>query len=310
MNRKISTSILSVIAGMSIIAGACYSPPPSNVMTASNSSEANANRAVAERSPGPAAVNTNTEKEKTLKGFEANLPDGFAAPATSVERTLLREYGSVFVAKGVRVPTKIVFRDQSEVAAFQAGLNTAAESIGGLRMELQSAAIDDLRKAIAEAKSEGLSITPRDADSARRSYDETVELWKSRVDPALKHWVANGKITQADAGRISALSPFEQVPEVLKLEEKGIYFARDLSKSIIYSVAPPGTSQHLSMLALDVKEFDDARVRAMLARHRWYQTVVSDLPHFTYLGADEGELSGLGLKRVSSGGRNFWVPDI
>ncbi|HMJ08621.1 MAG TPA: hypothetical protein VK468_06430, partial [Pyrinomonadaceae bacterium] len=83
-----------------------------------------------------------------------------------------------------------------------------------------------------------------------------------------------------------------------------------LSKSIIYSVAPPGASQHLSMLAFDVKEFDAEDVRVTLAKHRWFQTVTSDLPHFTYLGVAESELAGLGLKRVEHAGRPFWVPDI
>jgi hypothetical protein len=100
------------------------------------------------------------------------------------------------------------------------------------------------------------------------------------------------------------------VPEVFTLEEQGMFFAKDLSKSIIYSVAPPGTSQHLSLLAFDVKEFDDRRIRDLLARHGWFQTVVSDLPHFTFLGVEENELPGLGLKNITSIDRSFWVPDI
>lgn len=117
-------------------------------------------------------------------------------------------------------------------------------------------------------------------------------------------------MTQAEADKIKAMSPYEQVPEVLRLEEKGIFFSQDLSKSILYSVAPPGTSQHLSMLALDVKENADPKVRELLAKHHWYQTVVSDLPHFTYLGVPESELPKLGLKKVNGGGRTFWTPDI
>jgi hypothetical protein len=100
------------------------------------------------------------------------------------------------------------------------------------------------------------------------------------------------------------------VPVVLALETKGIWFAKDLSKSIIYSVAPPGTSQHLAMLAFDVKEFAERRVREILARNGWFQTVVSDLPHFTYLGVAENDLPDLGLKRVLSGEQAFWVPGI
>ncbi|MBA3693716.1 MAG: peptidase M15, partial [Acidobacteria bacterium] len=84
----------------------------------------------------------------------------------------------------------------------------------------------------------------------------------------------------------------------------------DLAKSIVYSVAPPGTSQHLSMLALDVNEHDDLRVRDVLAEHGWFQTVVSDLPHFTFLGVSKNQLSKLGLKKIFDSGRFFWLPNL
>ena len=241
--------------------------------------------------------------------FLSILPEGISA-TNSVESRLLAEYGAVFVSQGVLPPPKIVFEDESDVTTFQSELSVTVENIAGFNMELQSAAMNDLRSASSDARESGLTISPRDNDSARRSYDETVGLWASRVDPALKHWVSKRKLTQADADRIKALSPYEQVIEVLKLEDQGLFFAKDLSKSIIYSVAPPGTSQHLSMLAFDVKEHENAGVRDLLARHKWYQTVVSDLPHFTYLGVEESELPGLGLKKVTEGGRTFWVPDI
>ncbi len=136
-----------------------------------------------------------------------------------------------------------------------------------------------------------MTITPRGADSGQRNYSGTVKLWASRVDPGLIHWVKQGKLTEAEASKIRALSPFEQVSEIFKLESQGMYFAKDLSKSIIYSVAPPGTSQHISMLALDVSEHDNSKVRDILAKHGWFQTVISDLPHFTFLGVPENQLS-------------------
>jgi hypothetical protein len=256
-------------------------------------------------------TNENTNKMTEKIGFTANLPEGFRAPTDDAGRLLLKEYGAVFVARGgVTPPRTVVFKDQSEVSSFQSSLKTSTESIGGFSLELQAAAMDGLRKAIADAKAAGLSISPRDKDSAKRSYDETIELWNSRVDPALKHWVSKGKMTQAQADKLKSLSPYEQVPEVLKLEAQGIFFARDLSKSIIYSVAPPGTSQHLSMLAMDVKEHEDSKIRDILAKHGWYQTVVSDLPHFTFLGVSESELSKLGLKKTTDGGRAFWLPEV
>ena len=161
-----------------------------------------------------------------------------------------------------------------------------------------------------EASQNGVSITPRGDDAARRSYADTVELWASRVNPGLEHWSGKGRITPADVQKIKALSPYDQVPEIFRLESQGMYFSKDLSKSIIYSVAPPGSSQHLSMLALDVSENDNPKVREILAKHGWYQTVVSDLPHFTFLGVPESDLAKLGLKRTTDGGRTFWIPDI
>jgi hypothetical protein len=254
---------------------------------------------------------SNTTTTVSKIGFMSNLPENFQKPTDEPGRILFKEYGAVFVAKGgVVPPKKVVFRDSSEVSSFQATLTKSSESIGGFTLELQAAAMTALKAAIEDAKPQGLSISPRDKDSAKRSYDETIELWASRVDPALKHWVGLGKITQSDADRIKSLSPYEQVPEIFKLEAKGIWFAKDLSKSIIYSVAPPGTSQHLSMLAFDLKEHENEKVRAVLAKNGWYQTVTSDLPHFTFLGVAEDKLSGLGLKRVNDAGRTFWVPDL
>jgi hypothetical protein len=243
--------------------------------------------------------------------FYSNLPAGFQQPQNDAERLLLREYGAVFVARnGVTPPSKIVFKDEADVTAYQSGLTTAKENIGGIMVRLQQPGMTALLEARKEAQKAGVSINPRSADSSARNYEHTVDLWASRVNPGLIYWTGKGKITQADANRIKKLSPFDQVPEIFALEANGSYFAKSLDKSIIYSVAPPGASQHLSMLALDVREFDNAKVRAVLAKHGWFQTVTSDLPHFTYLGVSENELPGLGLKRVENSGRVFWVPDI
>lgn len=224
---------------------------------------------------------------------------------------IVNEYGSVLVTtNGAVPPDRIIFRNEDEVEAFQASVNRRKETIGGYAIELQSAAMAALQDAIAHANAVGLTITPRGSDSAKRSYGQTVQLWLSRVVPGLEHWINKGRILNTEADGIRSLKPYEQVAEILKLEEKGIYFAKDLSKSIMYSVAPPGASQHLSMLALDIAEFNDAGVRDILEKNGWYQTVISDLPHFTYLGVAENELPGLGLAKVLSTDRAFWVPDL
>lgn len=310
MGKNKTEAIVAVAAVVTICLG-CWSGGTNRSSSSDSSPTVSYTPAATNDNKRDTNENTNTNTMNSKIGFTANLPEGFRSPTDDAGRLLLKEYGAVFVARGgVTPPKTVVFKDQSEVSSFQSSLKTSSESIGGFTLELQSAAMDGLRKAIADAKAARLSISPRDKDSAKRTYDETIELWNSRVDPALKHWVGKGRMTQAQADKLKSLSPYEQVPEVLKLEAQGIYFARDLSKSIIYSVAPPGTSQHLSMLAMDVKEHEDPKIRDILAKSGWYQTVVSDLPHFTYLGVGDSELSKLGLKKVSDAGRTFWLPDV
>jgi hypothetical protein len=245
------------------------------------------------------------------KVFLKVLPPNFKYPEDDAGKVLLREYGAVFAASGGAVtPKKVIFRDESEVSAFQSSVESSTEMIGGMSMRLQKRAMTALLAAISEAAVSRLTITPRDTDAASRSYFESVSLWLSRVEPGLQHWISKRKITPEQATLIRSMPIEEQVSEILRLEKKGIYFARDLNKSILYSVAPPGTSQHLSMLAFDVKEHDDVRVRSIMTRHGWHQTVVSDLPHFTYLGLSEDKLTSRGLKMVINYGRKYWVPDL
>jgi hypothetical protein len=245
------------------------------------------------------------------KSYRDNLPPNFRVPDDEVGKRIMSDYGAVYVARGgVTPPPTVMFSSESECSSWQSQVRTSRAQIGSVTIELQETAMNALKSAIAEAQSSNLSITPRGGDSARRSYSVTVELWQSRVNPALTYWVGKGRITSQEAARIKSLTPVAQVPEILRLEAQGIYFSKDFSKSILYSVAAPGTSQHLSMLALDVAEFDNPNVRAVLAKHYWYQTVVSDLPHFTYLGVPESELPSLGLKSVTNEGRTFWIPAI
>jgi hypothetical protein len=227
-------------------------------------------------------------------------------------RRILEEYGALFLASAqVITPPVIVFTSQEHVLSFQSQLSIASAQMADTTIELQQAALEALLEARKEANSEGLDITPRGgSEAARRDYNDTVRLWTSRVLPALEHWTKLERLTDEEAERIRSLSPLDQLERIVELEEQGIFFSKDLKKSIFYSVAPPGTSQHLSMLAFDVTEFKNKRVRQILARHGWFQTVQSDLPHFTYLGIEETELSHNGLKRVDVDGQIFWIPNV
>jgi hypothetical protein len=239
-------------------------------------------------------------------------PEGLCDLRDAAARRLLAEYGAIFLAaETVRVPPVCVFRGEAEVERFQREAEPRAATLGGAVIELQPAALASLLATRDEARAEDLDITPRDgAEAARRGYDDTLRLWRSRVHPALDYWMGEGRLAADEAARLRALSPDAQLSEVLGLEEDGIFFSKDFSKSILYSVAAPGASQHLAMLAFDAAEFKDARVRSLLARHGWFQTVRNDLPHFTFLGVREKELPDLGLKRVEECGQTFWVPNI
>ena len=240
------------------------------------------------------------------------LIDHICPPGDSIARRVLHDYGAMFVASDtVLTPPVCVFIDEHAVSQFQRAAGRAAATFDGDTIELQPAAMTGLLKARAAARDEELDITPRDgAEAARRSYADTMRLWNSRFLPALDHWIREGRLTQPQTDRLRVLRPYEQVSEVLELEREGIFFSKDFSKSVLYSIAAPGTSQHIAMLAFDANEFLDRRVRELLADNGWFQTVLSDLPHFTFLGLSEAELPARGLKNVEVNGQTFWIPDV
>ena len=249
------------------------------------------------------------EKALSLRGTTS---EAVCDTTDSVSRRVLEDYGAMFLASdSVRPPPVCLFKTEGEVASFQNDARFTSAKIGGSTIELQPAAMNALLEARDEAIKDGLNITPRGgSEAARRGYEDTRRLWDTRFLPALAHWQHNGRLTKEQAARLRALPLDKQVGEVLELEKRGIFFSKDLSKSILYSIAAPGTSQHIAMLALDVSQFGDARVRRILARHGWFQTVKSDLPHFTYLGVAEESLPSLGLRAVMSGEQKFWIPNV
>lgn len=241
------------------------------------------------------------------RGVEA----GKLCEQDAVSRRVLREYGAVFMAAGQVLPPRVcIFASAAEVASFQAEAQPLAAVIGGATVELQPAAMRALLAAREEALALGLDITPRDGrEAARRNYADTLRLWNSRLLPALEHWKRQGRLTPQDIERLKMLPAREQIAAILELERQGIYFSRDFSKSILNSVAAPGASQHLSLLAFDVNEYADEEVRLILARHGWFRTVRGDSPHFTYLGLSETKLPAHGLRKITSEAGEFWVPN-
>ncbi|MDQ2921300.1 MAG: hypothetical protein M3R52_06795 [Acidobacteriota bacterium] len=248
---------------------------------------------------------------KSLKKRKIKI-ENLCSTSDSVARRILEDYGAMFIAsKKVLPPPVCIFSSEQEVTQFQERAGYTTERIGLDDIELQPEAMKALLKAREEAQKEALDITPRDgAEAARRTYADSLELWDTRFLPALDYWLAQGRLTEAQVARLKALPLHNQIAEVLELEKSGVYFSKDLSKSILYSIAAPGTSQHIAMLAFDVTEFGNQRVREILAKHGWFQTVLSDLPHFTFLGLKEKDLPKNGLKNVEVDGQTFWIPNV
>jgi hypothetical protein len=248
---------------------------------------------------------------KSLKKRKTSV-EQICPSSDAVARRVLEDYGAIFLAhKKVLPPPVCVFTSDEQVVEFQDRAGYATERIGYDEVELQPEAMKQLLKAREEAQKENLDITPRDgAEAARRSFEDSLQLWDTRFLPALTYWEQQGRLTPEQVTHLKSLPLKNQIAEVLELEKTGIYFSKDLSKSILYSIAAPGTSQHIAMLAFDVTEFDNPRVREILAKHGWFQTVLSDLPHFTFLGLKEKDLPKHGLKQVEVDGQIFWIPNV
>jgi hypothetical protein len=288
-------------------------------------------------------------REEAAGRFEAMLPERIrrSAERDPTARQLLAYYGAMFVARGVALPPTVLFPDAFATAQWQTALDTTTHPMGRWPMKLQATAMAALQVAAAAARRNGFSITPRASDSGARSYEQTVSLWRGRLDAAVWHWRQVGRLSAETAARLERLTIPEQIRAIAAMESgvqpdaavgaakpasgaaahtpgsagapeieragarsRPMWFGAQFRHSIFASVAPPGTSQHLSLLAFDVAEHEQPHVRALLEEHGWFQTVRGDLPHFTYLGRRERELPDVGLRRVRARQRGFWIPAL
>lgn len=239
-----------------------------------------------------------------------DIASGISSP---VEKRLFAEYGAIF-ATAATPPPAIIFSNAGQVDEFQSSLRMERAVIGEHEFSLQAVALERLLAAVVGIAGRG-SISPRSADSGARSYQETVGLWTRNVTRGLDHWQELGRITTEHAQHIRELPPVEQVALILDLEDNAqLFFGTFFDRSILSSVAAPGASQHLSLLAFDIAEFQDPKAEDELGRHGWYRTVPNDFPHFTYLGFEQDALPDLGLMRINRayGERvyGFWIPDL
>lgn len=233
---------------------------------------------------------------------------------SAVERRLFSEYGAIFVTTATP-PPGIVFAGSSEVNAFQSTLSISHSRIGDYEISLQTEAMDTLVRAAAEINEGEGRVAARAADSGGRSYDDTVGLWLRNVTRGLERWESEKRISRERVQAIRELAPVDQIAPILEMEDQEqLYFGTFFDRSILYSVAAPGASQHLSLLAFDVEEYQNETVEKVLNRHGWFRTVPNDLPHFTYLGHSEESLPEMGLIRTereyNQHRYGFWIPDL
>lgn len=240
------------------------------------------------------------------------LEDSCKLESELLSRRILAEYGSIFAANSeVVLPKRCFFQNDADVIAFQQTAKSSVVELNGYEIELQEAAMRSLLDAAAEAQSQGKHISPLDGSVAgKRSYSETVRIWNSRFLQALDYWVRKGRIDSELADSVRWQPFHKQAAQVLSWEAQEIYFSTNFSRSIFSSTAPPGTSQHLTMLAFDVVQYSDPDVRKILNDHGWYQTIIDDAAHFTFLGVKESELPRRGLKCVFRGSYFYWVPNL
>jgi len=251
-------------------------------------------------------------KRMTGKEAEWNLEKFCPVSTKPVAARVLETYGAMYVAtESITLPKVCVYDGEASFLEYRKDIKTSRMLLADVDLEFQESAAAALRLANTEIQQRGLRITPLDgAIAGPRTYGDTLQLWNSRFFPALDFWIKRGRLSEADRLYVGGLDLEKKVEKVLEWESQGIFFSTDRTRSIMTSTAPPGSSQHLALMALDVVEYWNSDVRSALNRNGWFQTVVGDPPHFTYLGVPETELPSRGLRAVSKGGFQFWVPNL
>lgn len=260
--------------------------------------------------PRTAAARREAARADSL--FRAATARFMAWPASSLEERLLREYGAPIAAADsqLRRPSAIVYFDATDVTREQQRLGLDSAVIGTDTITLQAPALRALRTAMDRARRLRLRITVvGDRSASLRHYLDTELFWNVRVDRRLARLSEAGRMTAGRADTVRTLPVREQMERVLALENDGYCFGGSGEKTILHSVAAPGSSQHLFGYAVDVAEHDNVRVRRLLVEAGFRQTVLDDQPHFTWLGSQtDAQLRGAGLVPVRHGGRIYWVP--
>jgi hypothetical protein len=188
------------------------------------------------------------------------------------EYTLLRSYGTVFINQesGIKLPEKVILDNELETQSFQDKISI--ELVNGTEeCYLQKPAAAALNKA---KDLENIPLKSGYAGDCLRNFATNLRFWNKYANRETLNQVKAGKETK-----------------------------------ILGLVAPPGTSQHLWGLAIDLQILTPSQ-KQTLNENGWFQTVVNDLPHWTYLGWREEDLPKFGLQQKIIQGIKYWITPI
>ncbi len=226
------------------------------------------------------------EQQRFLSAIARNLPT-IPQPGT-YEYILLRAYGTVFVNPdvGIKLPPKHIFANEQETQNFQATL-TMGQVDSTKDCYLQKSAADALNKARSLQKIPLKS--GYGSGDCTRTFNTNLRFWykyaNNQVLTNLRFWYkyANNQV-------------------LAKVKE-------GKETKILGLVAPPGTSQHLWGLAIDLRVGSKEQKKA-LNENGWFQTVENDVPHWTYVGLAEENLPLFGFKRRVVRGITYWITPL
>lgn len=224
----------------------------------------------------PKPTPTATPKPLTAKErFIAALKHKFSIipQPDSYEYILLRAYGAPFVnlQSTIKLPKKVFFNNDKETKEYQATI-TKGKVADTKNCYLQKSAADALNKAHSQARFR-LKSGYATSDCIR-NFATTARFWRKYTNSRTLDLVKKGKETR-----------------------------------ILGIVAPPGASQHLWGLAIDLRVRNKKQIAA-LNKNGWYRTVEYDVPHWSYVGYPPQKLIELGFNKKIIRGITYWVTPL
>ncbi|MBO3458208.1 D-alanyl-D-alanine carboxypeptidase family protein [Aetokthonos hydrillicola Thurmond2011] len=191
----------------------------------------------------------------------------------SFEYTLLRAYGAAFVNKepDIKLPPKVIFANEEETKEFQYTLVMGkVDNTNDCYLQQHAAeALNKARSQVAIPLKSGYG--PSDCT---RTFETNTRFWHKYANNSTLEKVRQGKSTD-----------------------------------ILGLVAPPGASQHLWGLAIDLRVSNPAQKQA-LNRNGWFQTVENDVPHWTFVGQPQEKLVEFGFKDKVVRGVKYWLTPL